>query len=125
MHDKSMSASRAALGHGTGWQATKCEVCTENEKVDYDVKLWREWSSQKCGTCHEMSKELLLWPQGQALSWTGYGAPRWGAIGCIGFNRPAQLINATKCQDSRQATCDARALSVPAMHIVSDDSSAL
>jgi hypothetical protein len=39
-----MWASRAALGHGTGWQARQCdhEVCTENDKGECDVKLWPE-----------------------------------------------------------------------------------
>jgi hypothetical protein len=50
-----MWASRAALGHGTGWQATKCDVCTENDKGEYDVEVRPEWSSQRCGTCHEKS----------------------------------------------------------------------
>jgi hypothetical protein len=42
MRKERMWASRAALGHGAGWQATKSEVCTENYKGEYDVEVWRE-----------------------------------------------------------------------------------
>jgi hypothetical protein len=88
---ESMWALSAALDHGAGCQAGKCEDCTA-DRGEHNAEGWPEWSSQRCVTRNEVNTALPLWLNGRALSWAGRAGRR----------RIDQAANGSTAHDLRQ-----------------------